>query len=118
MKSSYIFPGFPPFVEAAAAELGRPETVLPERRIAALTDLANLCSQATHAEPVEVAGILDKAAEFRDHLQTALRAADLMLADVRAGCSRSPVPEPTPMPPEAPHRGTRDGVGKTKRGPR
>ena len=32
--SSYVFPGYPAFLEAAAAELGRPESAGPARRIA------------------------------------------------------------------------------------
>jgi hypothetical protein len=88
--SSYVFPGYPTFLEAAAAELGHPESADPARRIAPLTALANLCAQASRAEPAHVAGILAKAVEFRDQLATALRAAELMLASVEAG--RAPTP--------------------------
>ncbi len=116
--SRYIFPGYPPFLEAAAIELGRPETALPARRVSALTALANLCSQETHADPAQVAGILAKADEFRDQLETALRAADLMLADVRSGCSRPVVAESWPSPPAAPPRVIRGGPGKITRGHR
>ena len=90
--SSYIFPGYPAFLEAAAAELGHPESADPARRIAPLTALANLCAQASHGDPAHVAGILAKAVEFRDQLATALRAAELMLASVEAG--RAPTPRP------------------------
>jgi len=64
-------------MELAAAELGRPELAAPARRIAALTELANLCAQASLGEVSHVEGILAKAAEFRDQLAIALRAADL-----------------------------------------
>jgi hypothetical protein len=82
---SYVFPGFPRFLEQAATELGRPESIGPARRITPLTALANLCAQAARADTAHVDGILAKAAEFRDHLATALRAAELMLAEVEAG---------------------------------
>ena len=90
--SSYVFPGYPAFLEAAAAELGRPESAVPARRIVPLTALADLCAQASRGEQAHVAGILAKAAEFRDQLATALRAAELMLASVEAG--RAPAPSP------------------------
>jgi hypothetical protein len=88
--SSYVSPGYPVFLEAAAAELGHPESADPARRIAPLTALANLCAQASHGERAHLAGILAKAVEFRDQLATALRAAELMLASVEAG--RAPTP--------------------------
>jgi hypothetical protein len=90
--SSYVFPGYPVFLEAAAAELGHPESADPARRIAPLTALANLCAQASHGERAHLAGILAKAVEFRDQLATALRAAELMLASVEAGRAPSPSP--------------------------
>ncbi len=83
--SSYVFPGYPAFLESAAAELGHPESAGPAGRIVPLTALANLCAQASHGDPAHVRGILAKAAEFRDQLAVALRAAELMLADVEAG---------------------------------
>lgn len=86
--SSYVFPGHPAFLESAAAELGHPDSARPAGRIVPLTALANLCAQASHAAPAHARGILTKAAEFRDHLAVALRAAELMLADVEA--ARSP----------------------------
>ncbi len=92
--SRYVFPGHPAYLETAAAELGHPESAAPARRIAALTSMANLCAQAALAQPGHVAGILAKAAEFRDQIATALRAADLMLADVEAGRQQAPGPDP------------------------
>ena len=87
--SPYVFPGYPRFLESAAAELGRPESAAPASRIAPLTALANLCAQAAHGDGAHVVGILARATEFRDQLAVALRAADLMLVDVKAGRSRS-----------------------------
>jgi hypothetical protein len=86
--SSYVFPGYPAFLESAAAELGHPESAGPARRIAPLTALANLCAQAAHGDPAHVEAILAKAAGFRDQLATALRAAELMLTDVECGQRR------------------------------
>jgi hypothetical protein len=91
--SSYVFPGYPAFLESAAAELGSPESAGPARRIEALTALANLCAQAAHGDPAHVEGILAKASGFRDQLATALRAAELMLIDVEAGRRRSTLSE-------------------------
>ncbi len=102
---SYVFPGYPSFLEDAAKKLGHPESAGPARRIQALTALANLCAQACLAHPAHVAGILAKAAEYRDQLATALGAADLMMADVQAGrkptppkVQAGPGPEPEPEP--------------------
>jgi hypothetical protein len=105
--SPYVFPGYPNFLESAAAELGRPESSSLASRIAPLTALANLCAQAAQSDRAHVEGILAKATEFRDQLAVALRAAELMLADVQEGRSRS-LPEarvetetlttPDPMP--------------------
>ena len=100
--SRYVFPGHPTYLEAAAAELGRPETAAPAGRIAALTTMAHLCAQASLAEPGHVAGILARAAEFRDRIATALRAAELMLADVESGRNTPPEPEARPEEPAPP----------------
>jgi hypothetical protein len=89
LVSSYVFPGYPTFLESASAELGLPESAGPAGRIVPLTDLANLCSQASHGDPAHFRGILAKAAEFRDQLAVALRAAELMLAEVEAARGRS-----------------------------
>jgi hypothetical protein len=79
---SYVFPGFPIFLELAESELDRPGSAGPARRISALTELANLCAQAARSPSAHVEGILAKAAEFRDQLIVALRAAELMIDDV------------------------------------
>ena len=104
--SSYIFPGHPGFLESAAAELGHPESAALAGRIVPLTALANLCAQAALAEPSHVAGILAKAAEFRDQIAVALLAAERMLAAVGAdrdhpsdpGASGEPSTSSSPAP--------------------
>ncbi len=78
----YSFPGSTAFVEDAARQIGRPETEAAARKLGPLSALANLCAQAGAADPADVPGIMAKAAEFRDQLQTAFLAAELMLADV------------------------------------
>ncbi len=87
--SSYVFPGYPCFLESAAEELGHPESAASAGRIVPLTALANLCAQATQSDPAHAPGILAKAIEFRDQLAVALRAADMILADVEAARGRS-----------------------------
>jgi hypothetical protein len=91
---AYIFSGFPSFLEAAATELGLPNSAGPARRITALTDLANLCAQAAHGDPSNVEAILVKASGFRDQIAVALRASELMLAEVEACLGLSAVSEP------------------------
>ncbi len=85
------FPGFPAFLEMAAVEIGRPEAAAPARRITTLAALANLCGQASQSDDAHVPSILAKAAEFRDQLHAAYRAAELMLADLRDRRGVSPV---------------------------
>lgn len=95
---SYIFPGFPCFVDKAAEELGLSRSAGPAGRIRPLTDLANLCAQAAQGERSHVEAILARASEFRDHLATALRAAELMLADVATGRLSTDVLRSSPEP--------------------
>jgi hypothetical protein len=83
--AKHPFPGYPAFLDAAAAEIGHPEVAAPARRIAALSALANLCGQAADAEAEHVPGILDEAGRFRDQLHAAWLAAEAMIADIRAG---------------------------------
>ena len=101
------FPGFPAFLDAAAEQIGRPEAAGPARRIEALAALANLCAQAAEADEAHVEGILVKAAEFRDHLHAAHRAAELMLADVQAGRVPAQPASPPGPPRTAPDPGRR-----------
>lgn len=92
MLSMFVFPGPPAYLEAAAAQFDRPESARAAGRLVALTALANLCAQASQADPAHVAAILAKAAEFRDQIAIALRAAEAMLADVGAARGASPIP--------------------------
>lgn len=106
---SYVFPGHPGFLQSASAELGHPELAGIAGRIVPLTSLANLCAQAVHGDRAHARDILARASELRDQLAVALRAAELMLADVEAGLARPapearaevpspPIPNPTPDP--------------------
>jgi hypothetical protein len=80
--TNYTFPGFRPFLEAAACQIGRPEAEGPARRITTLSALANPCAQATVSERANAPAIMTKAAEFRDQLHAAYAAAELMIAQV------------------------------------
>ena len=91
----YHFPGYPAFLDAAAAEVGQPEAAVPARRNETLAALAGLCAQASEAEDRHVAGILAKAQEMVNQLRVAHRASELILAAVRAGRS---APDVTPSP--------------------
>ena len=81
----YQFPGFPAFLDAAAAEIGHPEVSIPARRDTTLAAIGTLCSQAADAEYRHVAEILAKAQELTNQLQATHRAAERMVADVRDG---------------------------------
>ena len=81
------FPGFPDYLDAAAAALGHPEAAAPARRIVTLSALANLCAQASLADEGRAAIILARAEEFVVQLQVAARAAEMMLADLRPGAT-------------------------------
>ena len=89
--SSFIFSGHPAYLELAAAGLGHPGSAAAAGRIVPLTALANLCAQASLVADPDASIILAKAAEFRDQLAVALRAAELMLADVEANRGRPAV---------------------------
>jgi hypothetical protein len=93
------FPGYPSYLDAAAADLGRPEAARPARRIATLSALANLCAQASVASPADIPSILAKADEFRDQLYIAYWAAELMLDELRTELGQAPSPtKSTPKP--------------------
>jgi hypothetical protein len=105
--SNKTFPGYAAFLEEAARQIGHPEAEAPARRITTLSALANLCAQASLAEPAHVPSILVKAAEFRDQLHAAYEAAELMLAGVSR--ARGLIPEP-------PRRGGRAGRRRSAQG--
>lgn len=98
----YHFPGYPAFLDAAAAGIGRPEAAGPARRNATLAAVATLCAQAAEAEGRHVAGILAKAEEMAEQLRVAHLASELMIADVRAGRIAAPSDPVTRRPRSAP----------------
>ena len=117
LLSPFVFPGQTGYLEAAADQLGQPELARAAGHLLAVTALANLCAQATRANPADVAPILAKAGEFRDQLAIALEAADAMLADVELNAliaSETPLSEtpasdesaPNPTPPRSKGRRT------------
>jgi hypothetical protein len=118
--SSYVYPGFPAFLESAASELELPGSAGAAGRIVPLTALSNLCAQAAHGEPAHARDILAKAAEFRDHLAVALRAAELMLADVEGAIGRSTfedrieIDAPATLAPSAEPRRARTGPANSR----
>ncbi len=82
--SNSPFPGYPVFLDTAAAALGHPEAAAPARRIVTLAALGNLCAQTADADEIQLGQILAKAEEFGWQLQAAARAAELMLADLQS----------------------------------
>ncbi len=101
----YIFPGYPAFLDGAAAELGLPSHAAGGGPPAALAAIANLCAQAATAEPGHVGQILGEAAAIRDRMLVASRAADLMLSEVaRAREATDPEPSPRAEPADEPAR--------------
>lgn len=84
MVTPFVFGGKTAYLEAAARKRGRPELARAAGRQPALIDLANLCAQASRADAEHVETILAKAAEFREQLAVAFRAADAMIVGVRA----------------------------------
>lgn len=113
--TSYTFPGFRSFLEAAACQIGRPEAEAPARRITTLSALANLCAQATVSERANAPAIMAKAAEFRDQLHAAYAAAELMIAEVNQslGLDYPPSPIDREAPPAWQTRGLRSKSRKT-----
>ena len=91
-------PGQTAYLEAAADKLGQPELARRAGRLVALTALANLCAQASRANPADVAPILAKAGEFRDQLAIALEAADAMLTEVESTTTLAPDISPIEIP--------------------
>jgi hypothetical protein len=78
------FPDTAAFVEAAAAELGRPEAAARARRLAALAAVGRLCGRAAGADAARSADLLATAASLCDGLRVAARAAELMRIDAGA----------------------------------
>ncbi len=82
MSNVYVFPGHKSFSARAVSDLGLNAQTMKGKTPSALAALARLCAQASTAPPANVAGILLKAAAFRDQLLAAGHAADLMIAEV------------------------------------
>jgi hypothetical protein len=80
--TTYTFPGYVPYLENAARQLGCAAAAGPARRISALSELANLCAQVSIGNPSHATAIMAKAEEFRDQLHTACFAADLMIDEL------------------------------------
>jgi hypothetical protein len=95
----YTFPGYPAFLERAAEELGLAPMLLGRSSPGPLASMANLCAQASTAEPAHVAAILAEAGAFRDRLRVAARAAELMLAEVEQARTAVAAEPPPPAPP-------------------
>jgi hypothetical protein len=108
------FPGYTAFLATAARRIGRPEAEVPARRIAPLSALANLCAQASLAEPAHVPPILAKAAEFRDQLHAAFEAAELMLDQLARAHGLAAIPRGDGHRPGAP-RAIRDAPTRPRR---
>ena len=100
----YQFPGPPAFLDAAAAENGRPEAALAARRDSTLNAVASLCAQAADGQAGHVAGILAEAERCVDRLRAALGAAEQMIEHVRLGRADAPQPEAAPLSPIPPLR--------------
>ena len=102
-STPFVFPGQTAYLEAAADKLGQPELARGAGRLVALTALANLCAQASRANPADVAPILAKAGEFRDQLAIALEAADAMLTEVESTTLLAPDISPIEIPAASDH---------------
>jgi hypothetical protein len=98
----YRFPGFFEYLAASSARTGLPDAELPARKNPTLSALANLCAQAGCADPAAAAGIVAKAAEFRDQLLVAYEAAELILEETRKALG---LPASTPVEPSEPTSG-------------
>jgi hypothetical protein len=90
--SRYNFPGYPAFIEAAAIDLGLSANTYCARRDDAIALIASLCAQAADGESKCVEGILVEAERYVQQLRLGLRAAELMIANVRIG--RTPPVKP------------------------
>jgi hypothetical protein len=71
--------------------------------------MANLCAQASTANPAQASTILHEAAAFRDRLLVAARAAELMLDEVALASSVDAGRDPAPVP-----RSRQEDPGRSK----
>jgi hypothetical protein len=73
------FTGYPEYLEMVSKTIGHPEAAGPAGRLTALGDVANLCAQASLADPTTVNDIMRKAKAFRDQLHVAYLASSKMI---------------------------------------
>lgn len=98
----HIYPGDLAALEAALLPGVAPGEV---RALKPFSVLTSLVSQACHGDPAHAAGILDAAARHVAVLESAAKAAALVIADARAGLgldAPAPAPEDPPADPPAP----------------
>jgi hypothetical protein len=86
-----IFPGFPEFLDRAAAVLDVPEARLEARRVPSVAAVANLCAQADRGDTERALQILEQAQGILDQLRVATLGVEMMLAQAFAdhGIGRS-----------------------------
>jgi hypothetical protein len=109
-----VFPGFGPYLEAAARECGLEDAVPPARANRVLSNLGNLCSQAPAGDPAGSRAVLVAVEGLAAQLRLAALAGERMVAELRsrldgAGAAGATATEATgPAGPEArPRRGAR-----------
>lgn len=76
------FTGYPEYLEMVSKTIGHPEAAGPARRLTALGDVANLCAQASLADPTNAKDIMSKAEAFRDQLHVAYLASSKMIEHI------------------------------------
>jgi hypothetical protein len=80
------FPGWAPFVDAAAADMGVCATIASDAKtLKQLTQISGLLGYAVTHDNEKAADILKECDRLRDVLHVALEAADAMITDVRRG---------------------------------
>lgn len=97
------YPGFPAYVDRAAAEFltpPDPQTLVFARRQPSLSALSSLVSQAHEAPPRDRADIIVHAEAHADALRLASRAADMILAEARLHAGLSAATAQSADPPE------------------
>ena len=76
------FTGYPEYLDEVSKTIGHPEAAGPARRLTALGDVANLCAQASLADPINAKDIMRKAEAFRDQLHVAYLASSKMIEEL------------------------------------
>jgi len=106
----WIYPGYPAYIERAAATLRLPDvnTTVEARRNKSLSRLSDLVAQLSSAPEAGRANILAEAARSRDALLVAAAAGVAIVRDAcnGFGVPHIPVPRaPAPEPPKKPSKG-------------